>query len=68
MLSMARGRRRGAQAVVIVVTDGKSQDDVIGPAQMLRSRGIKVRNVNTTLKGGLATDRRVFLFEGVAFH
>ena len=42
MLSMGRGRRKGAQAVIIVVTDGKSLDDVTIPAQKLRSKGIKV--------------------------
>jgi len=42
MLSMSRGRRRGAQAVVIVVTDGKSLDDVTKPSQLLRSKGIQV--------------------------
>lgn len=43
ILTFNRGRRRGAKPVVIVVTDGKSQDDVVLPAERLRRSGIEVR-------------------------
>lgn len=34
--------RRGRSKVVIVMTDGRSQDDVRGPSALMRRRGVKI--------------------------
>lgn len=42
------GSRAGVPKIAILITDGKSQDDVAPPAQGLRSAGIEVFAIGTT--------------------
>ena len=41
--SSRMGSREDAKEVVIVLTDGKSQDDVAVPAMKLRNKGVLVK-------------------------
>jgi len=40
MLGAKVGRRRGVRAITVVMTDGKSSDDVITPASLLRNQSV----------------------------
>lgn len=42
------GSRSGVPRIGILITDGKSQDDVIPPAQRLREGGIELFAIGTT--------------------
>lgn len=43
------GSRPGIPKIGILITDGKSQDDVIPPAQTLRDAGIEVFAIGTSI-------------------
>lgn len=41
------GSRPGVPKIVILITDGKSEDDVISPARSLREAGIELFAIGT---------------------
>ena len=43
LLKESSGNRRGVQDIVLVITDGVSQDDVSEPSRKLRETGAQVR-------------------------
>lgn len=36
------GMRPGARKIGVLITDGKSQDDIIAPSQQLRDQGVEL--------------------------